>query len=173
VFVVADFFVVGLALDAIGAWLLVRGLLPTPKGRFGLSFGHPETVTDIRNWVDARFGLAVLILGFMLQLAGYLVTLARETASPTGIREVVAALALAAVASGAVLAAYCLFRARLIRRRIVKTVLAANDNRWTTKSAASLLALGREAGYPVREGEETKHEYAQRIFGIELPPGVQ
>lgn len=168
----AAFSITGLALDATGAWLLVRGLLPTPVARFGLSFGHPETVRQMRDKIDANFGLAALLLGFTLQGVGYVVSLAMATEEASGARQALTAAILAGAASALFIAAYFLLRARLLRHLIVKAVLDANENLWTTKSAASLLALGREAGYPVDE-DGTKHDYARRVFGIELPPEVK
>jgi hypothetical protein len=169
--VVTDFFVVGLALDATGAWLLVRGLLPTPVARFDLSFGHSESVSKMRDKIDATFGLAALLLGFALQGIGYIVALAYETDSATGAEQALTAAVLAGATSALFLAAYFRLREPKLRRMIVRTVLAANEGRWTTQSAASLLSLGQEAGYPVSE-DDTKHSYARRVFGVELPPDV-
>jgi hypothetical protein len=79
--IVADLFVVGLALDLAGAFLLSRGLLaayPTLTRRAGTYWnGNPHVAVGLaEDRIDGRFGVTYLALGFGLQVVGYVLDLA-------------------------------------------------------------------------------------------------
>jgi hypothetical protein len=71
----ADLFLVGLVLDISGAVLLAKGLLLSPRALsklntyWGLEQGQQRDRVD--NRVAGEFGVAYLVLGFVLQFVGY------------------------------------------------------------------------------------------------------
>jgi hypothetical protein len=105
-----DLFIVGLALDITGAWLLAKGLLISPSTIAAISAtlwgANPETARDrCANRVDAEFGLTYLGLGFFLQAVGYSLEIS-GVGPEFGIERFVVALAMALVVSAAAIAIY-------------------------------------------------------------------
>jgi hypothetical protein len=105
--IVADLFVVGLALDLAGAFLLSRGLLaayPTLTRRAGTYWnGNPHVAVGLaEDRIDGRFGVTYLALGFGLQVVGYVLDLAfNPGAEASGGRALVALGLAAATVAGA------------------------------------------------------------------------
>src|SRR5690606_16572368 len=94
-----DLFLVGLALDITGAWLLAKGLLISPAAISNISAtlwgGNPETARDrCSSRVDAEFGVAYLGVGFLLQAIGYSLEIA-GVQTDTGARRLILAAVLA------------------------------------------------------------------------------
>jgi hypothetical protein len=142
-----DLFVAGLALDITGAWLLAKGLLISPVSIANVSAtlwgGNPETARDrCANRVDAEFGLAYLVIGFFLQAIGYSLEIS-GVETQTGLERLVAALAMALVASSVATSVYVIFHRGRVAKLIAET--EAED------------ARGREAHNKQQEdAEETK-----------------
>jgi hypothetical protein len=175
-FSITDLFVVGLALDITGAYLLAVGLLVSSRTIALLSGQfwdyHPgDAINRVENRIDAEFGVVALGLGFLLQAMGYVVVLLGADAS-TGLAEGLIGLALGVVAAGAVLLAWRRMKPRRTRMLLPSVALAHGDEeggRWTQGRAAMLLACGRRLGHEPRDGEG-KIAYMRRVFGVELPP---
>jgi hypothetical protein len=77
-----DLFVAGIGFDLAGALLLARGLLVDPREfvrRASSAWGVSSVSigSQANNRIDASFGAAGLVVGFLLQATGYEVTLAR------------------------------------------------------------------------------------------------
>ena len=174
-----DLFVVGLALDLVGAYLLARGLIlsPTDIARLGTWAGVEVgvQVDRIRARIDASTGLTALFIGFGLQAVGYVLTLL-EVEIATGLRELAAALVLALLAVAAWLWWWRQTREGRTRRLLVRVALAREgtgdpgDERrpgWTYRKAALLVRYGQGAGYPLEQDEAEHWErYADRVFGV-------
>jgi hypothetical protein len=185
IFTLADLFVVGVALDITGAALLARGLLTRPDliGKLSGSYwdwNARDAVDRVRNRVDAEFGVAFLVAGFLLQFVGYVLELLGVSISNGAVRAAVAG-GLALIASAAAYACWKRLQGQRVLRTLVQVALAhegsgeqGDEKRagWTRKKAAKLLSYGEAADYPILEKDEpdrTKTLYIQRVFGIEVP----
>jgi hypothetical protein len=124
-FSLTNLFLVGLALDITGAWLLAKGLLISPASISKISAtllgGNPETARDrCVSRVDAEFGVAYLAGGFLLQAAGYSLEIGGvETES--GIGRLVVALTMAVMVALIALAAYALFHTGRVEKMFSAT----------------------------------------------------
>jgi hypothetical protein len=99
-----DLFLVGLALDVVGAVILAKALLLKPDTAFRMSTNYPGTnaylVADrAQQRVAAEFGVGYLGVGFLLQVVGYSAELA-GVSNATGATQLLVALALAAIGAG-------------------------------------------------------------------------
>jgi hypothetical protein len=127
-----DLFLVGLALDITGAWLLAKGLLISAQAISNISAtlwgGNPETAHDrCANRVDAEFGVGYLATGFLLQAVGYSLEIGGvETQTGTG--RLFAALALALIVVVFAAVAYSRFHMGRVERLISETE-AADEQR--------------------------------------------
>jgi hypothetical protein len=74
---VEDLFTAGIGFDVVGAVLLGKGLLvsSTQQFRKGASgwggYSFAQALSWSADWVDASFGAAWLVIGFLLQAVGY------------------------------------------------------------------------------------------------------
>lgn len=157
-----DWFAVGLGLDIAGAGLLAKGLLLRPAqigagGTFGgiASMG----LLALRDRVDAEFGLAYLLGGFVFQIIGYTALQAGAESEGRGTGEAVAFVALAATAVALAVVTYLLARGarkRALAKRVVQEY----------RHSKQIVSWGREIGEEPRSGE-TYREYGLRVFGVE------
>lgn len=119
----ADLFLVGLVLDISGAVLLAKGLLLSPRTLSKLNtfwgVGYGQNQDRIDNRVAGEFGVAYLVLGFVLQFVGYSLDIA-GVSTETGGSRLVAALVMTAVAL-----ALAIFGWRLLRPVRVASLEAA------------------------------------------------
>jgi len=178
-----DLFVVGLALDLTGAYLLARGLLLSPGEIAGLgTWGALDVgmqVDRIEDRIDSEAGLGALLAGFAVQGVGYVLTLGGVDAT-TGTCRVVAGLALGALVAVGWLVVWHRTRDARVRSLLVRVALSregsgdpGDEHRtgWTYQKARLLVRYGRGAGYdPHPEEEEHWELYARRVFGVELRP---
>lgn len=93
-----DLFLVGLALDLSGAYLLAKGLLLSPSVLNELTADEGEAragaeEAPYRNRIDAEIGVIYLATGFGLQVIGYLLEVG-GVKSTTGAGRLVVAIAL-------------------------------------------------------------------------------
>ena len=73
---VDDAFIVGVAFDLLGGFLLASGLLADPRDmahRASTFVGYNNAVVEreVRARTDGEAGLAMLVIGFVLQFVGY------------------------------------------------------------------------------------------------------
>jgi hypothetical protein len=169
----ADFFVVGLGVELVGAWLIARGLLvPLPLlksfGTWG-GIGAAEVVDRARNRVDAWFGVIYLLVEFLAQLSGYLFQIDGDRSSHGG-GQLVGALLLLALAGGCASGAWALLHARVFKALLVAIAFAPlrSDGQEVEESRESSLARLAEysrvavGGAELDEGNET---YLSRLYG--------
>lgn len=97
-----DLFLIGLALDLSGAYLLAKGLLISPTRMneltetvFGGGMAPAAEEGHFENRIDAEIGVLYLGIGFTLQVVGYLLAIA-GVHSATGTGRLIVAAALAA-----------------------------------------------------------------------------
>jgi hypothetical protein len=175
--VVADLFLIGLALDLVGAYILARGLLATPDTivvRSGTYLGSNPLVAvqGAEDRVDGRFGVGALLSGFSLQALGYFLDLALAPSDETSLGHALLALALAASLGGGVVVAWRHLRDRLVSRTLVSMArlsVTRGDRppeRMEDPSAAQLASYGRVWRRDAHENE-TDHDYVRRVFGVE------
>jgi hypothetical protein len=93
-----DLFLVGLALDLAGAYLLAKGLLLSPALFNELTAGESEPragaeEAPYRNRIDAEIGIVYLATGFGLQVIGYLLEVG-GVKTATGTSRLLAAIVL-------------------------------------------------------------------------------
>lgn len=186
-FSILDLFVVGLAFDIVGAALLARGLLVSPRlitvlaGQYW-DVSPPDAVDRCRNRVDAEFGVSSLIVGFTLQAVGYGLQLA-GVGSGSSTSRVVTAFALGGFAAAGI----ALFWWRTRTRRLVRLLIRVAKERegkgglgdektseWTRKKVNLLADLGRAAGFPTVPSDYWgniggKSKYVERVFRVDVP----
>ena len=157
-----DLFLIGLALDITGAWLLAKGLLISPASISKISAtlwgGNPETARDrCANRVDAEFGVAYLAGGFFLQAIGYSLEIG-GVGTETGTGRLLAALAMALLTALVALAAYFYFHRGRVARLISETEQA--DAKRTEAHDRE-----QEAARKVREAEAAGQAADRRAAG--------
>jgi len=164
-FSVTDLFMAGLAFDICGAVLLAQELLIAPRMIAALNtwqgLNTGDTVERCRNRSNAGFGVSYLAFGFVLQAGGYGAQLAGVDPG-SGACRVYTGIAAMVVASFAAYLLWAVLRTRILKRTIVKVVLAhdgtgneGDEKRpgWTRNKAGRLLELGEDAGWPARSVE--------------------
>jgi hypothetical protein len=176
VFTVADLFLIGLALDLAGAFILARGILGSPSIIVvaSTSFWNSNPLLGVQgaeDRVDGRFGVGVLLSGFTLQAVGYFLDLALSPSETTGICEALVALSMAVVAGGFAMLAWRVARPRLMKETLIEMARfeAKRVNeppaRSEHPSAERLAWYGRTWRQDGREGESDE-DYAARVFGV-------
>jgi hypothetical protein len=128
-----DLFLVGLALDITGAWLLAKGLLISPAAISNISAtlwgGNPETARDrCSSRVDAEFGVAYLAGGFLLQAVGYSLEIGgveTDTGATRLVLAIVGAIAVAAIS----VALYRRFHLGRVEKLFAAAQTADNERR--------------------------------------------
>lgn len=173
---VTDLFVVGLGFDLVGGWLLARGLIARPgiivhRHTSYLGTNAPSAYAAAEDRVDGQLGVASLLLGFLLQAVGYVLTLAHGEAPTYSAGRALTALALLAVAVVLALGVWRRIRPRLLHSLLVDmahwTVTRATEppvrqSRADPTALASWAAIGGEAR---RDGEDDR-TYAKRVFRL-------
>ena len=178
-----DCFVVGLALDITGAYLLARALLVSSReiatlGTYsGVEVG--AQVNRLKDRVDGEAGIVALLFGFVTQGVGHSLALA-GVESETGGGRLLIGITLGILVAGTYLLAWRATRPRRVRRLLVRVVLAregtgnAGDERrggWTHTKSQLLVRYGVGAGYPLRAGEaEQPWLYGRRVFDVAMSP---
>jgi hypothetical protein len=168
-----DFFVFGLGIELVGAWLIARGLLAPlwvvkSFGTWG-GIGAASVVDRARNRVDALFGVIYLGVGFLAQLIGYLAEIHGDRVTHGGGR-LGDSLILLAVAMGAALGVWALLHRRALRAMLVQiafTPLRADGAEEPESREKSLEWLGEyarivEGGAELDEGTE---RYLRQMYG--------
>lgn len=176
-FSIADLFVVGLGVELVGAWLIARGLLiPLPALKtFGThaGIGVADVVDRARNRIDGQFGVALLLLGFALQLVGYLVELDGGELRQ-GRDRLLTALVLLGSSMLVATAASRILRDRTFKRMLVKIAMAplrtsgGDIEQSPEKNIEWLASYGIAAGWQ-RQMYESDGTYVKRVFGVESP----
>jgi hypothetical protein len=172
---VQDLFAAGIGFDFGGAYLLGRGLIMSPRKLTLISGSYYGSnsylgVSVAHDRLDAISGVGALLMGFALQLSGYLITLAT---TPTQHRGWIDALAAASLAGAALIVALSLgmFHRRL---RIKPTLIEmshfdGNGDRQDEPRGDQLLGWGtRGLGIPAEPGE-AQIAYIKCVFGVSNP----
>ena len=186
-FSLSDLFVVGIGFDLAGAFMLAKGLLMSPRQMLGGGLNaagqgySPATIYErARDFVDARTGICSLVVGFLLQAAGYLVLLSTDVNETTGARKVIGAIVLALVAMGLVIGLHFWKRDRMVRNTVKRVALAYSGGDWDDDSTVMALQVGRHAGWVSHE----KHSFVANddllfdmrlpalkdVYGVDIPP---
>lgn len=174
-FTITDLFVVGLGVEIVGAWLIARGLLiPLPALKtFGThaGIGVADVVDRARNRIDGQFGVVLLLLGFTLQLLGYLLELDGGEAGG-GRDRLLTALILLGSSTLLAAATWRGLRDLMFKRALVKIAMAplrtsgGDIEQSTEKNIEWLSSYGVAAGWQ-RQLYESDETYVKRIFGID------
>lgn len=174
-----DLFVVGLALEITGGWLLGRGLLASPLDlarRAGAFMGaNPHAVVSAaENKVDGAFGLGALLGGFAVQAVGYFLIIGNGGGDEIGWCRALVAAGLGMLAAVALLVAWMRSRRRLVLRTL------RGPARYDVNSgemvdipfAWALCSYAEALGCHRREGEDNL-AFARRVYGdIDFQPRV-
>jgi hypothetical protein len=184
-FALEDLFALGLGCDIAGGILLARGLLSTPEtiARRATSFygvSPPTAVAMAQDNVDSRVGLGALLLGFLLQAAGYALQVSRDRSPTDGsTADAVAVLALVVLGCAVVIGSWRLYRTKWIKGLLVRTARCDPATRQMADrpSAERLRAFGYELGFDVLPNETSPPGaalYVERVFGVtDAQPGEQ
>lgn len=175
-----DVFVGGLGFAVAGAYLLGRGLLPSPGALARRS--RPDDaaiVAAAQARVDALTGLIALALGFALHALGFVLVVGGAGPGERGVEGALVAVLCAAAGAGAVLAVWKGVRERATRSLLIE--VARHDpltgERGSRPAADRLRAFGHELGYPLGLDEATPDGaavYARRVFGVtEVEPAQE
>lgn len=176
-----DLFVVGIALDLIGGYLLARGLLSSP-GDIGRrtnasaprpsELNHHEASGHVQDRANGEIGLWTLGMGFVLQAAGYLLVIAGVPLRTGADRP------LGAVVLGAIVAAVVLVGLRRLRRRRVRSLMvkvarfdSMSGELMDAPEGETLVMLGETIGLRLdkRRDEawpDAVDRYARENFGV-------
>lgn len=181
---ITDLFIIGLGFDIAGAVLLAKGLLLNTPAIAALGtwngVGYGATVERCRDRVHAEIGLSALGFGFALQAVGYAAVLggAEQT---SGLREVVVAVILAAVAILSVFWLWTRLKEPRLKALLVAVALATPksherdeeyDGGWTNPRTMLLINLARAAGWhpePSDRFEQGVDVFVARVFDIQVP----
>jgi len=167
-----DIFVAGIGFDIAGAVLLAKGLLLSSRHILSISstylgFNSQEIVSRVEDKVSTYFGVGALVLGFLLQLAGYALDLALRSAPPAS--PIRGGLAFAVV--GFVIVFVVLFYRLSLpawRMRFLFDI-AHYDNDHSTKQAhpygRRLVFFGEKIGFPIKD-DESEVDYARRVWHV-------
>jgi len=117
---ITDLFLVGLALNVVGAVILAKGLLVDPVTIYRLTAtyvgSNPTAALDrIEARVASEFGLSYLAGGFMFQVVGYGAEVGGVETAVGGCRLLVA-IALAVGAAAVAVVAWFAFHDRRVRQ---------------------------------------------------------
>lgn len=176
---VEDLFIVGLALDVTGAWVLARGLLASPSlisrlARSNWDWNALDAVDRVRNRVDAELGVCALIAGFVLQGVGYLLVLV-GVSSDTGWLRWAAAAALSVVVVGLGFFAARPLKERRVNRLLVRVARAHDEeddqgpSDWNQNKLAILASYAKAAGHKRRSDEQQEggnRKFVTRALGV-------
>lgn len=169
---VLDPFVVGLGLDIVGAYLVTRGLLASPRSiayraASFVQFSGFEAASDAEDGADGEAGMLALMVGFALQAVAYVLTLGGSESGTSSGRAITAVILLFATVTLAWLVsrAYRAWRLRKIAVQIASFDYL-NGRPLAAPSGETLMAIGRALGW-AEEPNETRAAYASRVFGVD------
>jgi hypothetical protein len=173
VLTLSDFFVVGLGVEVVGAWLIARGLLaPLPLlksfGTYG-GIGAADVVDRARNRVDAWFGVIYLLIGFLAQLAGYLLEIGGDDPSQ-GTCRLIGAIVGLALGIGSSCGLWALLHERAFKALLVAIAFAPlrTDGQEIEEGRDSCLARLAEYAKAAEGGAElyeSNESYLCRLYG--------
>ena len=164
----SDLFAVGIGFDLSGAYLLAQGLLLEPrllleKAQTRVGYNVASIVEGCRDRARGMVGVGSLVVGFVLQLVGYLASIENVQRGSGWSAEIVA-VGLVAVAIGAVvlLAARPLVE-RETRRLVVRVAVESNDG----YADVPLLSLAAHQLGEERRAGEPLGEALQRVYPLD------
>lgn len=161
-------FLVGLGCDIAGAYLLAEGLLLPVLQIRSLSstfvgFNPAEVRARLDDKIDGRFGMSSLVVGFVIQVIGYAVSLGVSSGPARSWTFAAIGILLAAITFAIVLGAHRLARGRLQRRALIELARYNNHGKRMDKPYGALLLVFSDER-PI-EGE-TQAEYAKRVWRV-------
>jgi hypothetical protein len=168
-----DFFAAGIGFDIAGAYLLAQGLLLEPRlllrtAQTRVGYNVARIVEGCRDRARAAVGLGALVVGFLLQLFGYLGSIG-NLASGSGWQGELLALALVAAAiAGVVLLLAPQLIERETRRLVVEVALENTGGSAVDPVLLSLAAhrLGEERRVGEPLGDALRRVYP--LDGLKL-----
>lgn len=166
-----DLFTTGIGCDISGAYLVARGLLMRPADiraitSTRLEYSGPQIASRVHDRVAGRFGVGALIVGFIFQLAGFIVVTGTDLDARPSWGRGVAALAFAAVGGGAVMAVYFCGRARVFRLETIEVAQFDGYGERQPLPDGGLLRDVSKDRWPQHDGE-TLSEYALRVWRLD------
>jgi len=169
----SDVFVVGIGFDIAGAYLLAKGLLMSDRQVLGLARSYygaspDQVVARVDDRIAGTVGVAALVVGFLFQLAGYVInsSIASATTSASIMRGI-AAVGIAASAIVVVGIAYLTARPPARRKLLIRLGRYDNDRRLQALPyGAMLLAYGRAAEMALPHDGETQADYSKRVWRV-------
>lgn len=172
-FNIEHLFATGLGFDLGGAWLVSRGLM-SPAATIArrsatLWNGNPQPAVDqVRDSIDAPFGLACLLLGFGMQGLGYILVIATDPAVPEATFVAVTLAAVALLLPVIFVAIWTRTqRIGLVKRKLVAVArYNVNEQRLDPNPDLGKLAeFARILGEPALN-EEKQEAHVRRVFNI-------
>jgi hypothetical protein len=165
-----DLFAVGLALELGGAALLVRATFLSPQRIFveNALWGSPyhRVAAATRSRTESFVGFSGLLLGFVVQIAGYAVYVWRGGHAAYGHERAIDVVGLALV-----FAPFWFWLGLKVNRAVHRRLLVqvarqrTNDAPLDHPRADSLVAWGKAAGVPELRNE-TVPDYLRRVFKV-------
>jgi hypothetical protein len=171
----ADLFAVGIGFDIAGAYLLGRGLVAASPSKImsragsRLGYSGPIAMSQLSDRLDGRAGLASLVVGFLLQAAGYACAQGGwGTSRSRGPTAALVAVLCAAVPVLLVLFSWKAIRPGALRRGAVGIACVNPFMPGVVRNrpyAPMLQHFGEELGYP-HVPDETSVQYVERVFNV-------
>jgi hypothetical protein len=170
VFSLYDLFTVGLALEIGGAALLVRATILSPMKilRENALWGSPSyrTVAATRNRTESFVGFCGLVVGFIVQVVGYVAYVAHNGHAAYGIKRAIFAAVFAVIAAPAWFSLGLYLNKIVFRPLLVRVARQRlGDEPLPFPRADSLVRWGTAAGYAAHPGEKVP-QYLDRIFKV-------
>ena len=168
---VTDLFTLGLGCEIAAAGLLAKGLLASPGqirsiGSTRFDYNSAQIEAAVEDRTAALFGLRGLVLGFLVQIVGYVLTLGgmASNAEASWSRAAFASV-LALLGAAGVVGAYRRGREGVTRRTLIDVACVDAATGGTALPDAVLLeALARDR-WPRHDGE-SERDYARRVWGV-------
>lgn len=169
-----DLFLAGLGADIVGAYLVARGLLqPIPQlataGGTMYALERAKAPYAVEDRIRGTVGLVALVIGFLLQAAGYTDILARHHALAYGKRE-----ALTGVGLALAIALFVYLFERLVRppwrdRLLIRVARFDHTGARLLREkplAHVLRSFGEQLGKSGLQ-DESDVAYCWRVFGVD------
>lgn len=173
VFSLDDLYTAGIGFDLAGAWLLGRGLLPSlPDLRQRSTVGGFENadVDAVADRADATMGFVALGVGFVLQAAGYVLSLL-DVDVTTGSSAAAVAMGLCLLTLATSLAVARPLRRLILHRTLARLACVGYDGQPQSRDVEWLRAKGQALDIPAivhTDGTpESDADYCVRVFGSE------
>lgn len=165
-----DLFTLGLGLEIGGAALLVRSTFISPQRILvdNALWGSPyyRVVSAARGRTEAFVGFSGLLVGFLVQIAGYAAYLARSGHATYG-QERAWAAAVVALLVAPLWFCLGLFVTKVVFRGLLVRVAKQQPNKapLLEPRADSLVQWGQAAGFPPLD-DEAVPDYLCRVFNV-------